>query len=128
MTAMKTKARQKLPGNSISGWQKGCVAGCFVAILLATSSLQAGLITVPPIPITVPSDLNPGDPYRLAFVTSTTRDATSTNIADYNNFVSGVANGVTQLAALGTTWKAIGSTSADDARDNTGTKAPSQRR
>jgi hypothetical protein len=33
--------------------------------------------------ITQPVGLNPGDEYHLAFVTSGTRDATSTDIADY---------------------------------------------
>ena len=70
-------------------------------------------------PITVPTDLSVGDKYRLAFVTSTTRDATDTDITLYNAFVDGVANTVPELAALGTTWTAIGSTSSIDARDNT---------
>lgn len=73
------------------------------------------------VPITVPTGLSPGDHYRLAFITSTTRDATSSNIADYNSFVDGVANGVAQLAALGTTWTAIGSTASVNARTNTST-------
>ena len=58
-------------------------------------------------PITVPTSLNPGDTYRLAFETSTTTDATSTSIADYNTFVTGVATGVGELNDLGTTWTAI---------------------
>jgi hypothetical protein len=69
----------------------------------------------------VPPGLALGDPYRLIFVTSTTRDATSTDIADYNAFVTSAANAVTDLAALGTTWTAIASTSSIDARDNTAT-------
>ncbi len=72
-------------------------------------------------PITVPTDLNPGDKYRLVFVTSTTRDATSTDIAEYNAFVTTLAAAVPELASLGTTWKAIGSTLTVDARDNTDT-------
>lgn len=72
-------------------------------------------------PITVPTDLNPGDHYRLAFVTSTKHDATSTDIGVYNAFVTAVANAQPELAALGTTWTAIGSTASIDARDNTGT-------
>jgi hypothetical protein len=72
-------------------------------------------------PTTVPTGLNPGDQYRLAFVTSTTRNGASTNIADYNTFVAGVAATVPELVALGTTWKAVGSTPTVDARDNTGT-------
>jgi hypothetical protein len=60
----------------------------------------------------------PGDTYRLVFITSTTRDATSTNIADYNAFVQTVAN----TAGYGSvTWTAIASTSSIDARDNTST-------
>ena len=76
-------------------------------------------------PITVPTNLNPGDQYRLAFITSGTRDATSSDIDDYNDFVQAAADAVPQLAALGTTWKAIGSTATVDARDNTGTNPSS---
>ena len=79
-------------------------ATCFAAVLvLSASAAHAD-------PITVPTDLNPGDEYRLAFVTSTTRDATSTNIADYNAFVTTVAESVPELLALNTTWTAFGST------------------
>lgn len=83
----------------------------------ATASLSA--------PITIPAGLNPGDQYRLAFVTSTTRDALSSDIADYNAFVTAAANSQAALAALGTTWMAIASTTTVDARDNTGTNPSS---
>ena len=73
------------------------------------------------IPITVPTSLSPGDQYRLAFVTSTTRDATSSDINDYNAFVTTAANTQPALTALGTTWKAIGSTASVNARVNTNT-------
>jgi len=72
-------------------------------------------------PLTLPTSLGPGDTYRLAFVTSTASNSTSTDVADYNAFVTGVANSVPELAALATTWTAIGSTATVDARDNTGT-------
>ena len=72
-------------------------------------------------PITIPAGLSAGDQYRIAFITSTGRDGTSGDIADYNDFVTGVANGVGELAALDTTWTAIASTGDIDARDNTGT-------
>ncbi len=72
-------------------------------------------------PITIPTGLNPGDTYRIAFVTSTVRDATSTDIADYNAFVTAAANSQASLAALGTIWTAIASTSTVNARDNTST-------
>ena len=72
-------------------------------------------------PVTVPTSLGPGENYRLAFVTSTVRDATSTDITVYNTFVQGVADAVPELAALGLNWTAIASTPFDDAQDNTGT-------
>ena len=90
----------------------------FTAVILA---MLAGVSTAFAVPITTPAELNPGDQYRLVFVTTTTRDATSTDITDYNAFVTGVANTQAVLAALGTTWTAIASTSAEAARDNTGT-------
>jgi hypothetical protein len=72
-------------------------------------------------PTTLPSDLSPGDEYRLAFYTSTDHDATSGDIADYNLFVTSLANAVAELASLGTTWTLLGSTAAINARDNTST-------
>ncbi|MCX6620139.1 MAG: PEP-CTERM sorting domain-containing protein [Acidobacteria bacterium] len=68
--------------------------------------------------VTVPAGLSPGDHYRLVFVTSTTRDATSTAIADYNAFVTSAATSIPALLALGTTWYAIGSTATVNAIDN----------
>jgi hypothetical protein len=85
-----------------------------VAFVVAPSAAPAA-------PITVPTDLHPGDQYCLAFVTSTARDALSANIGDYNAFVTSITNTVPELVALGTSWKAIGSTATVDARDNTGT-------
>ena len=93
-----------------------------VAFVLAPLAASAA-------PITAPTGLNPGDQYRLAFVTSTTTQAFSTNIADYNAFVTTAANSVPELFALGTTWSAIGSTrffgGHVDARDNTATNPSS---
>jgi len=87
--------------------------------------------------VVVPPDLAVGDQYRLVFVTEGKRDATSTDIDDYNNFVTSqvrlsILPGTTDTAlyqalnAAGIdpntiTWKAIGSTASVDARDNTGT-------
>ena len=71
-------------------------------------------------PITVPPGLQPGDKYRLVFVTSTTTDGTSSNIGYYNAFVSDVA-AASSLSSLGTTWTAVGSTASVNAEDNTGT-------
>jgi PEP-CTERM motif len=46
------------------------------------------------------------------FITSTLRDATSSNIADYNTFVDNAAEAVPELALLGDDWKAIASTAS----------------
>jgi hypothetical protein len=73
------------------------------------------------VPITAPTGLKPGDQYRLAFVTSSTYQGYHTGIGSYNSFVTGVANTIPELVALGTTWKAIASTATVDARDNTNT-------
>jgi hypothetical protein len=65
--------------------------------------------------------MSPGDIYRYAFVTSTTRDATSTNIDDYNAFVQAAADATGSLfAGSGITWFAIASTSIVSASDNIG--------
>lgn len=89
--------------------------------LLAAAAVLCLATTSLAVPITQPTGLNQGDEYRLVFVSSTTRDATSSNIADYNAFVTAAANSSPELLALGTTWTAIGSTIAVDARDNTST-------
>ncbi|QTN33652.1 hypothetical protein HZ994_15485 [Akkermansiaceae bacterium] len=59
-----------------------------------------------------------GDTYRIIFITSTQRPADSTDIADYNSFVQGVANAAGYGAV---NWTAIGSTLTVDAIDNTNT-------
>jgi hypothetical protein len=96
--------------------KKSSLLGVLCATLFMLISGAANAATV-----TVPVGLNPGDMYRLVFVTSSVRDPKSTNIADYNAFVTGVANTQADLVSLGTTWSAIGSTGNVDARDNTNT-------
>ena len=69
-----------------------------------------------------PHGLVGGDQFRLLFVTSTTSDATSENIATYNTFVRTVAeSGHDAIQAYSPGFTAIASTAATDARDNTGT-------
>ncbi len=88
---------------------------CVSALILFATGFAAAA------PVTVPTDLSPGDRYRIVFATSSRRDAGDDNIANYNAFVSAVAASQPELAALATTWRAIGSTAAVDARDNTDT-------
>ncbi len=68
-------------------------------------------------PVIVPSGLSPGSLYYLAFVTDAMGDATSTNIADYDAFVTAEANSDPTLVALNTKWKVIGATTTVDAFD-----------
>ena len=64
-----------------------------------------------------PDCLPDGESYRILFITSGERDATSSNIADYNNFVQAQADANTLLN--GVTFNVLGSTDTVDARDNT---------
>jgi hypothetical protein len=66
-----------------------------------------------------PAGLNPGDQFRFVFVTDGIRDATSTNIADYDSVVTDQAGGVTYNGAV-VNWLVIGSTASVDAIDHVG--------
>jgi len=92
-----------------------------LAVLVVLTTLVLPVTaTATPI-LTVPLGLNPGDQYRIAFVTSVTRDATSSNIVDYNDFVNAVANSLgSLLQPLAATWSAIASTSTVSAATNIG--------
>jgi hypothetical protein len=106
--------------------QLGIVSGVALATLVTSGAAQAALVVVP-------SGLNPGDQYRLVFVTDGTRNAANTNINDFNSFVTNEANKPALNLALTTagfnpgtiTWNAIASTATVAARDNTGTNPSS---
>jgi hypothetical protein len=120
--------KHQLPTMKSSHLLKGMLA---IAGLVAFSTSHAAVIgQLGILQSTANGGINPatgvawaaGDTYRLVFVTSTTTTATSTDIADYNAFVQGVAN----AAGLGSvTWSAVGSTATVAARDNTGTNPSS---
>jgi len=63
--------------------------------------------------------LEEGAMYRVLFVTSSKRDATSTDINVYNEFVSAAAINGSLTGSLGLTWKALASTAATNAQVNT---------
>ena len=65
--------------------------------------------------------LEPGDSFRLMFVTSDKRDATSTNIDDYNSFVQNAAARNEHLKEFSSRFRVLASTESVDARDNTST-------
>ena len=69
-----------------------------------------------------PSGLSDGDQFRLIFVSSTRRDATSSDIEVYNTFVQNLAAaGHSAIRAYSSQFRVVGSTAAVDARDNTNT-------
>ena len=72
----------------------------------------------------LPSGLGPGDEFRLLIVTSTTRNAESTGIADYDAHVqSAVAtNGHVDIQDYSGGFRVLGSTETVNARDHTETR------
>ena len=71
-----------------------------------------------------PADIAAGEQFRLMFVTSTGRDALSTDIADYNTFVrTRAAAGVTAIQTYANDFTALASTESVNARANTLTRA-----
>jgi hypothetical protein len=67
--------------------------------------------------------LEEGAMYRVLFVTRDSTTAMSTDIDDYNTFVSNAAGSGSVTGSLGFTWKALASTSDVNAQDNTGVYA-----
>lgn len=90
----------------------------FRAGFLALLGCTAGYAAI----VTTPAGLTPGTQYQLAFITSGTDFATSTDISDYNTFVSDQAASDPTLAAFDTandvTWTVIGSTPTVNASSN----------
>ena len=69
-----------------------------------------------------PTGLNTGDQFRLLFLSSTKRNASSTDIADYNTFIqTRAAAGHTDIQAYSAGFRVVGCTADTDARDNTST-------
>ena len=89
-----------------------------IKLLTLLSVLVLAASVVHAEPVRQPSGIEPGEGYRLVFVTSETRDARSSDIEDYNTFVQGVADAAPVVGAWGFEWKAIASTRSIDALDN----------
>ena len=69
-----------------------------------------------------PAGLAHGDQFRIIFLSSTTRNAQSTAIADYNTFVQGrAAAGHAAIQPYSSAFRVIGCTTAVNALDNTDT-------
>ena len=89
------------------------LAVLLIACAAATTSLTAHAAVIP-------AGLNPGDSYYLAFVTHDNRDATSSSIAVYDQFVTDQAamNSALTGTSEGVTWRAIASVDGVNARDH----------
>ena len=69
-----------------------------------------------------PADIGPGERFRLIFLSSTKRNATSSNIDTYNSFVQNLAaNGHVAIQNYSSRFRVVGCTTTVDARDNTRT-------
>ena len=69
-----------------------------------------------------PTAVTVGTQFRLLFLSSAKRNASSTAIADYNTFIQGLAAaGHADIQAYSTGFRVVGCTAAVDARDNTST-------
>lgn len=87
----------------------------FTQVILLT--LAVGLCSAGPARAAltvVPAGLDPGDQFRVAFVTSTMRNGTSSIISDYDQFVTSraMAAGIDTYFGTAITWQAIASTPA----------------
>jgi hypothetical protein len=70
--------------------------------------------------IPIPAGLRVGDEFQLMFITTSTTEATSTDISYYNNFVNTDANTAagSLVTGLGITWSVLGSTSTVNVLSN----------
>ena len=85
-------------------------------ILFTVLSAHASPIRIDPLAHT--------DPFHFVFVTSGTRNASSGDIDDYNQFVQDAADAVGIGTSIGLTWRAIISTATVDAIDNVAITGP----
>ena len=91
------------------------------------SSFTLTVVAPPRVPTIWPlkpddTSLNPGDRFRLLFVTESTTHAQSAQITDYNRFIQDIAtNGHMAIQNFSNAFRALISTIAVDARDNTDT-------
>ncbi len=85
------------------------------AVAVAASLASVGYVSAD---VVLPTGLPAGSQYRLVFITADSRDATSTDIADYNAFVTQEAQQSSSPFVRSLTWTAIASTQAVAAFDN----------
>ena len=97
------------------------LAAALLSLPSAESARASAALSVPSDWEHIPEGIRPGDSFRLLFVTSATRDASSSNIGDYNAHVQSAAGSNDSLESFKGQFRALISTSAVDAKENTGT-------
>ena len=101
------------------------LARAALACVLALAALATPALAQDRVPANwslKPTGLTAGAQFRLLFLSSTTRDGTATDIADYNTFIQNrAAAGHVDIQAHSTGFRVVGCTADTDARDNTGT-------
>jgi hypothetical protein len=85
-----------------------------VAALIGSLAVPTAASTIS---LNTPTGLNPGDRFRIAFVTGATTTGSSSDITSYNLFVNTAAGGATYNGSA-VTFYAIGSTATVNAYDN----------
>ena len=89
-------------------------------IVVSADTTTAMTVEVPADWALKPADIRPGERFRLIFASSTTRDAISTDIADYNTFITTrAAAGVAAIQPYADDFTALVSTETVNARANT---------
>ncbi len=97
-------------------------AASTVGPIPTASAADPAPITVPASWGLIPSDLTPGDSFRLLITTSGTTAATSADISTYNTFVQNlVKTGHADIQEHSSHFRAVGSTATTSAKDNTNT-------
>ena len=97
------------------------LAAALLWLTPADSARASAAQTVPADWEYVPGGIEPGDSFRLLFVTSATRDASSSDTADYNAHAQNAAGDNDTLKPFEDEFTALISTASVDARDNTAT-------
>ena len=93
------------------------VLSVFALAAIAAGTASAGSIATP-------TGLNPGDQFRIVFLSTTTTSATNSNLSTYDSIVSSDATGYT-YGGNSPIWKAIVSSAGIDAKDHIGLQSTS---
>ena len=88
---------------------RACLHCAVVVSLLLVRAVSAAGYT----PIWVPTGLNPGETYHLVFTTSTTTDATSADILDYDAIADARGDSLEGSPYSDVTWYCLGATATD---------------